>query len=467
MATTRIIPMHINKGKTLAQCLADRTDYAKNEEKTEQGKFISTYECDPDFVDIQFLESKKIYLQLTDRVQKNEVIAYQVRQSFKPGEITPEGANKVGYEFAMRFTKGNHAFIVCTHTDKKHIHNHVIWNSTTLDCTRKFRNFWGSTEAVRRLSDMICAEHKLSVIKNPKGHGKSYNKWLGNKEKNSNRDYLRDAIDCVLAQKPETFDDFLRLMAGEGYKAVRGKNLAFSHERQKKNIRLRSLGKGYSEEEIRSVILGEKANTPEKQKKTAEPKPSLLMDIEQKINSSKGYGYTQWAKVFKLKQMSKSLLYLQEHDFESFADLEKAADTAKDSYYELSEKIKSAEKRMAEISVLRTHIINYAKTRDVYSGYRQSGYSKKYLSEHESDITLHKSAKKAFDELGLKKLPKVKTLQAEFADLLTQKKSDYAEYRKMQKEMRELQVHKANIEYIFYPEKYENAKDVHHVQQEK
>lgn len=111
------------------------------------------------------------------------MIAYQIRQSFKPGEVTPEEANQLGYEFARRFTKGDHAFIVCTHTDKQHIHNHIIWNSTTLDCTRKFRNFWGSTEAVRKLSDLVCMEHRLSVIENPKPYSKSYNKWLGGKAK--------------------------------------------------------------------------------------------------------------------------------------------------------------------------------------------------------------------------------------------------------------------------------------------
>ena len=141
MATTRIIPMHVNKGKTIAQCLTERTDYAKNPDKTEDGEYISAYACDAKTADSEFLLSKRQYRQLTGREQASDVIAYQIRQSFKPGEATPEEANRIGYEFAKRFTKGDHAFIVCTHTDKKHIHNHIIWNSTTLDCTRKFRNF--------------------------------------------------------------------------------------------------------------------------------------------------------------------------------------------------------------------------------------------------------------------------------------------------------------------------------------
>ena len=175
--------MHVNKGKTIAQCLTERTDYAKNPDKTEDGEYISAYACDAKTADSEFLLSKRQYRQLTGREQASDVIAYQIRQSFKPGEVTPEEANQLGYEFARRFTKGDHAFIVCTHTDKQHIHNHIIWNSTTLDCTRKFRNFWGSTEAVRKLSDLVCMEHRLSVIENPKPYSKSYNKWLGGKAK--------------------------------------------------------------------------------------------------------------------------------------------------------------------------------------------------------------------------------------------------------------------------------------------
>lgn len=141
MATTRIISMHVSHGKTIADCLTDRIDYSKNPDKTQGGELISAYECDPKTADAEFLYSKRQYQTITGREQRHDVIAYQVRQSFKPGEITPEDANRVGYEFAERFLKGRHAFFVATHTDKKHIHNHIIWNSTTLDCKHKFRDF--------------------------------------------------------------------------------------------------------------------------------------------------------------------------------------------------------------------------------------------------------------------------------------------------------------------------------------
>ena len=164
MAATRLIALHKNKGKSVAACLKSRTDYAQNPDKTQQGELVSSYECSPLTVDEEFMLSKRQYELMTGRRQKNDVIAYQIRQSFKPGEITAEEANKVGYELAMRFTKGKYAFIVATHTDREHIHNHIIYNSTALDSTRKFRDFLLSGLAVQRLSDLICLEHQLSVI---------------------------------------------------------------------------------------------------------------------------------------------------------------------------------------------------------------------------------------------------------------------------------------------------------------
>lgn len=164
LAATRLIPMRKNKGKSIGACLHNHTSYIQNPDKTEQGELVSSYQCSPLTVDEEFLLTKRLYEQTTGRSQKSDVIAYQVRQSFKPGEVTPEEANRIGCEFAERFLKGKHAFIVATHTDRAHIHNHIIYNSTALDGRKKFRNFWLSTFAVQRLSDLICLEHQLSTI---------------------------------------------------------------------------------------------------------------------------------------------------------------------------------------------------------------------------------------------------------------------------------------------------------------
>lgn len=412
----------------------------------------------PIWLTAEFALSKKEYFKNTGRTQENDIIAYQVRQSFKPGEVTPEEANAIGYEFAKRFTKGNHAFIVCTHIDKAHIHNHIIWNSTALDCTRKFRDFWGKDKAVRMLSDLICYKHKLSVIINPKPHGKSYNSWLGDNGRKSNRDYLKEAIDRAFEKNPKSYDEFFALLREDGYTVIKGKHLTFSHPRQKKNIRVRSLGEGYSERDIQAAILGNKANAPKSRKRRYE-KTNLLSDIEKMINSGKGAAYENWAKKFSAKQIAKSIIFLKEH---SFANYDEFAESVKDKqtrYGELSASIKSAEKRLSEIAVLKKHIINYSKTRDIYVGYRNSGYSKKYLAEHEADIVIHKAAKKAFDELKLDKLPTIKKLNSEYAELLSEKKANYAEYVRLQKEVREMLLHKQNYEYILGIEPDRNEKN--------
>ena len=208
MATTRLMPLHTGKGRTVGQAISAIIDYTENPQKTDGGRLITSWQCDSRIADAEFLFTKNQYIQKTGRVRgEDDVIAYHLRQSFVPGEITPEDANRLGCELAKRFTKGNHAYMVCTHIDKAHIHNHVIWNSTALSQARKFRNFWGSSRAVRRLNDTICIENGYSIVENPKRHGKSYNKWLGDKKKPSikalNTEYAE-----LLAEKKAAYADY-------------------------------------------------------------------------------------------------------------------------------------------------------------------------------------------------------------------------------------------------------------------
>ena len=217
MATTRLIPLHTGKGRSVAEALGCTTDYVENPDKTAGGEWITTYECDPAIADQEFLFSKRQYATLTGREKKdNDVIAYHLRQSFKPGEIDPAKANQIGYDLALSLTKGNHAFIVCTHVDKQHTHSHIIFNSTSLDCARKFRNFWRSSFAVRRLSDLLCLEKSLSVIENPKPSRGSYATWLGDTKPPTVRARLEQLIDDALATGPKDFDSFLSAMKAAG-----------------------------------------------------------------------------------------------------------------------------------------------------------------------------------------------------------------------------------------------------------
>ena len=395
--------------------------------------------------------TKRQYDLVNGRRQKSDVIAYQIRQSFRPGEITAEEANKVGYELAMRFTKGKHTFVVATHTDRQHIHNHVIFNSTALDGTKKFRDFFFSALAVQRLSDLICLEHQLSVIE--KKPYRERQKRVLYPPKESNRDRLCGIIDTILAEKPKDFEVFLQKLERQGYKAKRGKHTAVKGKGQKRFIRFQTLGTGYSEEEIKAVLEGKAKHQPYQRTLPKEQPFQLLVDIQGKMAEGKSVGYKRWATKFNLKEMSKTLLFLQEQKISSAEELRERAAAATERYHAMGDSIKAAETRLAEIAVLKTHIINYAKTRPVYDAYRKSGYSKKFLEAHREEITLHKAAKAAFDEAGLQKLPKVKELDAEFAELLTKKKASYPDYRKARNEMQELVRAQKNVERFFADEK--------------
>ena len=468
MATTSIMPLHTGKGRSVRRAIQDSINYVKNPAKTDEGRLVTSYQCNGEIADAEFLLAKRQYIAATGRVRgKDDIIAYHLRQSFVPGEITPEEANRLGQELAKRFTKGDHAFIVCTHIDKAHIHNHIIWNAVNLDCDRKFRNFLGSTRAVRRLSDTICIENGYSIVENPKPHSKSYNKWLGDAAKPSHRETLRLAIDRALEQKPTDLDTLLAELKKSGCIVERrGKHITLCAPGWKKPVRLRSLGKGYTQEDLTAVLAGTREHTPRKVPAAAPaaPKVNLLVDIQAKLQAGKGKGYERWAKVFNLKQMAQTMTYLSEHDLLDYAALAAKTAAAAEKYNNLQTQIKTAEKRMEEIGTLRTYIIQYAKTRDTYVAYRKAGYSKKFLEEHREEITLHKAAKDAFDKLGLKKLPKVKDLNAAYAEILSQKKKLYPEYRRARDEMRELLTVKANVDRVLNMEAPEAGREKDHSQ---
>lgn len=451
LAATRLIALHKNKGITVAACLKNRTDYIENPDKTEQGQFVSSYACSTLTADEEFMLTKRQYDLVNGRRQKSDVIAYQIRQSFRPGEITAEEANKVGYELAMRFTKGKHAFVVATHTDRQHIHNHVIFNSTALDGTKKFRDFFFSALAVQRLSDLICLEHQLSVIE--KKPYRERQKRVLYPPKESNRDCLCGIIDTILAENPGGYEAFLQKLEQQGYEVKRGKYTAVKGKGQKRFIRFRTLGTGYGEDEIKAVLEGKAKHQPYQKKPPKEQPFQLLVDIQGKMAEGKSVGYKRWATKFNLKEMSKTLLFLQEQKISSAEELRERAAEATERYHAMGDSIKAAEKRMGEIAVLRAHIVNYAKTRDAYAAYRKAGYSKKFLEAHREEIELHKAAKAAFDEADLKKLPKVKDLNVEYSELLSQKKIAYPEYRKAKEEMQELVRAQKNVERFFSEEK--------------
>ena len=452
MAATRLIAMHQNKGRSLQKCLKDRTDYAQNPEKTEGGELVSSYQCDPEFVEEQFASSKKEYLEITGRKIVGDIIAYQIRQSFKPGEITPEEANKIGYETAMRWTKGQHAFIVATHVDKAHIHNHIIYNSTTLSCDRKFRNFWFCGVALQRLSDLVCLENGLSVIEPVKPSQRV--KRTEYPDRRSFREDIRDAIDACLEQNPKDMDELLRLLLEMGYESKRGKYVSVKGKGQKKFLRFRSLGSGYREQDLERIFAGESREKVATAEEKTEPKLDMLLDIQKMIAKGKGPGYERWAKVHNIKQMAQTLLFLEEHNLRDYDELAAKAKSVSDRFAEITERQKSLEARLTEIADLKKHIINYSKTKQIYVAYRESGYSKKFYEAHREEITLHKAAKDSFSKIK-GKIPTIKELNAEYSEVLGEKKKTYAEYRQARQEMKDYQTAKYNIDRFLQTEEQE------------
>ena len=448
MATTHLMALRAGKGTAVAKAFQRIIGYIENPEKTENGSLVTAYKCDPRTAAAEFALDKRNYFMRTGkRGTKADVIAYHLRQSFLPGEITSEDANRLGQELAMRFTKGKHSFIVATHTDKHHLHNHIIFNAIDLECDKKFQNFWGSSKALRRLSDLICLENGYSIVEHPQGRSKKYNKWLGENKKRTHRDELREAIDIVLMEKPTNMDAFLKLLSDAGWETTRGKQLSFRRPGQKRFMWMDTLGEDYSEDALNAIFKGAKTHKP-KRNYHGLPRQNerlvLLTNIQAKMQG-RGPGYERWSKTYYLKQMAKTVLYMSEHDLD-FETLKQKASERAQLNNDLLARINTIDHRLKEISDLKIQIINYVKTKDVYQEYHKHGNSKKFYAEHEQELAMHQAAKQAFNALGLKKLPTVKSLSAEYEQLLAEKKRLYPEYRKVHEEMQEMLTVRANME---------------------
>ena len=446
------MPLHTGKGRSAATAISDILGYVENPEKTDGGRLITSYQCDSRTADAEFLFAKRQYIAKTGRNRgTDDVLAYQIRQSFVPGEITPEEANRLGRELAMRFTKGKHAFVVCTHIDKAHIHNHIYYNSTTLDCTHKYRDFLGSGRALGRLSDTLCLENGLSVVKQPKmksqGNYKNYGEWAKGRERPLTfQQKLCAAIDAALEKQPSSLAAFLSLMEQFGYEVKQQRGaISFRAPGQERFTRLRSstLGKGYGQKDIEAALSGARTGTGHHSHRV-----NLIIDIQSKLQG-KGPGYERWAKVFNLKQMAAALAFLQENNLMEYGQLEKKAAETTEHFHTLSGQIKSTEAALQTNKELKAATVQYARTRPVFQEYKARKYSRRFLAEHEADIELYRAACADFKRiLDGAKPPKMDELKEESRELVEKKKKLYAEYRKVKEEMREVTAAKANIDYL-------------------
>ena len=424
MATTRIIPMHINKGKTISQCMKARIDYVKNPDKTEDGTLISSYECTPESADHEFVLARNEYMSLVGKQNPNEVIAYQLRQSFKPGEVTAEEANQIGYELASRLLGGDHAFLVATHTDKKHIHNHIVFCATSLDCTHKFRNRWNSSRLVAEISDELCREHHLSVIENPQNKTVSYDKWQGDQKELTQRDSLRMIIDAALRVQPDCFDALMQLMEEAGCLIKQGAHISIRPPEGKRYIRLDSLGAEYSEASLRQSLDGKHIHIPKVPRRDYTPSQvKRLIDIEAKLRMGKGKGYIVWAERNNIDAKAQSIIYLKEHQISSLDELEAQIMVFRSERNALHASIREKQNRMKEINQQRQAIRDYRRTKEIYTQYKDSGWSVKFYNEHRDEIEAHRKAQAVYTAAE-GKLPTLKELSAEYDALRELKKKD-------------------------------------------
>ena len=419
---------------------------------------MSSYLCDPETAHAEFMLVKGQYQAETGRTAEQGALCYQIRQAFPQGEVTPKEANRIGYETAMRWTKGKYQFFVCTHTDKGHIHNHIYYNSTAYDRSRKFRNFIGSSFALRRLSDRVCLEHALSVVERPKLHSKGrflhYGQWQGEVRPPSQKEQIRCAIDTALSKRPADFADFLRRMEAVGFQVVHGRGGVISfrapgHDRAAR-LRASTLGAGYGREDIQAVIDGKAPTRTAPVRRAPTPRRvNLLIDIQERMRQGKGPAYERWAKVYNLKQMAAALQYLKEQQLYEYDDLAAKTDAATERFHTLAGDIQHTEAELSRVSDLMAAVVQYAKTRPAFDGYKAAKYSRKYLAEHEAELADYRAAKATMAELlGGEKLPKMDVLKEKRRQLAARKKALYLEYRKAQQDMRELVAVKGSVDHL-------------------
>jgi len=452
MATTWIKALH--GGGSIAAALDLRIDYAMNDEKTNDGDLITAFKCDPKTAQSEFLLSKKIYERNTGRNQgKRDVIAYHIRMSFKPGEVTPQHVLAIGKELALRWTKGKHQFIVAAHTNTNNPHCHIVYNSTNLDCKGKYQDFKHSAIALRKLSDQICLEHGLSVIEKP-GLSKGFNRteYVGKGKPPSARDILRGIIDEKIIAGM-SYIRFISEMKIAGCEVKQGKHLSFKIPNGKKFIRLDSLGEDYSETAIAERLSGKRivAHKPRVIQTKNENKPNLLIDIQAKIAEGKGEGYAHWAKVFNLKETAKTLIFLQDNGVTTYDELVRRKSEAADDYNKSQKRRKEIDARLADITELQKQIGTYGKTRAVYQEYKAIQNPKKrdaFYNANRANITLCEAAKRYFDSLRLPKIPKIDELKQEYAALLIEKRK-LGDIKEKKETMLDWANAKYNVERLF------------------
>ena len=432
--------MAVTKIKPVKSTLSKALDYIENPDKTDGKMLISSFGCSYETADIEFGYT------LSQALDKGSNLAFHLIQSFAPGEVDYEKAHEIGKQLADAVTKGQHEYVVTTHIDKGHIHNHVIFCAVNFVDHHKYNSNKRSYYGIRNMSDKLCRENGLSVVVPGKGSkGKSYAEYQAEKTGTSWKGKLKIAVDALIPQV-SSFEELLTRLQAAGYEIKPGKYVSCRAPGQERFTRLKTLGADYTEEAIRERIAGRRAKAakaPGEQRGV-----SLLIDIENSIKAAQSKGYEQWAKIHNLKQAAKTMNFLTEHKIEQYADLVSRIEEMAAESGQAADALKNAEKRLADMAVLIKNVSTYQKTKPVYDAYRKARNREKYRAGQEQAIILHEAAARSLKAAGIAKLPNLAALQSEYEALQAQKEALYADYGKLKKKVREYDIIKQNIDSI-------------------
>ena len=432
--------MAVTKIKPVKSTLSKALDYIENPDKTDGKMLVSSFGCSYETADIEFEYT------LSQALQKGNNLAFHLIQSFEPGEVDYQKAHEIGKQLADAVTKGQHEYVLTTHIDKGHVHNHIIFCAVNFVDHRKYNSNKRSYYGIRNMSDKLCRENGLSVVVPGKGSkGKSYAEYQAEKTGTSWKGKLKIAVDALIPQV-SSFEELLQRLQAAGYEIKPGKYVSCRAPGQERFTRLKTLGADYTEEAIRERIAGRRAKAakaPREQRGV-----SLLIDIENSIKAAQSKGYEQWAKIHNLKQAAKTMNFLTEHKIEQYADLVSRIEEMAAESGQAADALKDAEKRLADMAVPIKNVSTYQKTKPVYDAYRKARNREKYRAGQEQAIILHEAAARSLKAAGIAKLPNLAALQSEYEALQAQKEALYADYGKLKKKVREYDIIKQNIDSI-------------------
>ena len=421
--------------------------YILNPEKTDEKLLVSSYGCASETAAREFEWTRKIAEQ--KGMNPVRIIARHVIQSFEIGEVTPELAHEIGKQFADEILGGKYEYVLTTHIDKDHVHNHLIFNAVDFVNYHAYKSYKRIYYDMREVSDRLCKENGLSVIPPSQNKGMGYKEYTEAKRGTSWKQKLKQTIDRLVITA-KGYDDFLRLMQEAGYEIKTGKYISFRAKGQERFTRSKTIGENYTEERIKERIAG---RTPRRNRRQTVPKGiSLIGDIQERIRLIDSKGYEYKAKLTILKEAARTLNYLTENNLLQYADLEKKVEDVHSSYDRIGKELKGVEARLREVQPLIKNISNYQRLKPVYDAFQKAKDKPGFKAKHEAELVIFEAARSTLLAMqGDEKLPSLKTLQAEQAQLFEEQERLYAERNRFKKEAKQIETIKSNVDTFLSP----------------